>query len=132
MFGILSSNIKLMVYLAVISLGIAVYLHYIGVVKDRNAAIQRAKVLEQQIVLLEDANKQNLLTIENLISEKQLINDSLNNLEKSNSKDKQTISKLQKKLKDFQKDPKNQVELSPVLKDTLMQIENERKNRSKK
>lgn len=121
-----------MVYLAVISLGIAVYLHYIGVVKDRNAAIQRAKVLEQQIVLLEDANKQNLLTIENLISEKQLINDSLNNLEKSNSKDKQTISKLQKKLKDFQKDPKNQVELSPVLKDTLMQIENERKNRSKK
>ena len=121
-----------MVYLAVISLGIAAYLHYSGVVKDRNAAIQRAKVLEQQIVLLEDANKQNLLTIENLISEKQLINDSLNNLEKLNSKDKQTISKLQKKLKDFQKDPKNQVELSPVLKDTLTQIENERKNRSKK
>lgn len=132
MFGILSSNIKLIAYLAVISIGITAYLHYNSIVKDRNAAIQRAKVLEQQIVLLEDANKQNLLTIENLISEKQLINDSLNNLEKSNSKDKQTISKLQKKLKDFQKDPKNQVELSPVLKDTLTQIENERKNRSKK
>lgn len=129
MLSFFSSKIKLMVGIAAIAFVIAAMLYVSSLKSEKNKALLKAEELQSQVILLQNANKQNLATIENLLDEKQLIEQTILSLEAGNKKDRKTISSLQKKLKDFEKDPANKVELSPVLKDTITNIEKEREKR---
>lgn len=129
MLSFFSSKLKLMVGFAAIAFVIAAYLYAQFLIAQKNNALLKVEELQSQVALLQDVNTQNLVTINQLLDEKVLVEQANANLEAANKKDRKTISSLQKKLKDFEKDPANKVQLSPVLKDTIASIEKERAKR---
>lgn len=118
-----------MVGVAAIAFVIAAYLYAQSLILQKDQALVKVEELKNQVALLQDVNAQNLVTINQLLDEKVLVEKANANLEAANKKDRKTISSLQKKLKDFEKDPANKVQLSPVLKDTIANIEKERAKR---
>lgn len=129
MLSFFSLKIKLMVGVAAIAFVIAAYLYAQSLILQKDQALVKVEELKNQVALLQDINTQNLVTINQLLDEKVLVEKANVNLEATNKKDRKTISSLQKKLKDFEKDPANKVQLSPVLKDTIASIEKERAKR---
>ena len=92
-------------------------------VNQRNeAAAQRDKVIE--------INKLSARTIELMLQEKEDIERSLLLLEDDKKKNQQTISSLSAKIKNQSNNPANKVELSPVLKMTVDEIQKQRLVRS--
>ena len=75
------------------------------------------------------ANKENEATIDALQLEKALINESLKSLEEARRRDSQVIGTLSATIRAQAANPANQVPLSPVLKDTVREIQQQRQRR---
>lgn len=75
------------------------------------------------------ANKENEATIDALQLEKALINESLKSLEEARRRDSQVIGTLSATIRAQAANPANQVPLSPVLKDTVREIQQQRQQR---
>ena len=77
-----------------------------------------------------NANRTNLETIDQLMLEKMAIEKSLSQLESDRRRNQQLINNLSASIRAMAADPANQVELSPVLKQTVESIQRQRQERS--
>lgn len=84
------------------------------------------QVLVSNIESLKSANVTNSVTIQKLIEERSDAQEAINNLASLKAKDKKTIAALNKRLSDMLKDPKNDGILSPALRETIRDIQNNR------
>lgn len=76
------------------------------------------------------ANATNLETIDQLLSDKLAIEQSLSRLEADRRRNQQLINNLSTTIRSMATDPANQVELSPVLKQTVDAIQRQRQERN--
>ncbi len=97
--------------------------------KDKIEAVTARDQALQNLAVALDANKSNQETIDQLQIEKISIQETLANLERNRQRDAKIISSLSAAIKDQSKDPANQVQLSPVLKAVIAQIQAERTKR---
>lgn len=86
-----------------------------------------AAMARDKAVAVNDAN---LKTIQQMNQEKELIQTSLNNLEEQRKKDSVNIGKLSDIISRGKSNPANQVGLSPVVQDVILQIQNDRAARA--
>jgi chromosome segregation ATPase len=82
------------------------------------------------LVVVENANTQNLTTIGHLQEEKRLLDAVAADLAAKSKQNQRTIDTLFKTIRSFKDDPASQAPLSPVLKATVEQIQVERAARA--
>jgi hypothetical protein len=115
----------------------ATVMGYVGYVKHqahsaRQEAIAAAAERDQakaNLKIVEDTNRENVQTIERLKNEKQLVDDTTERLKQAQKRDKQTIDRLASAILEGSEVPENKVELSPVLRSTVRDIQNDREKR---
>lgn len=100
--------------------------------RDLEVAVLEKNNALAAVSVLEKANAENVKTIEMLITEKQLADSIALQLKEELAKDKKKIQQLQKTIKNHSANPANKVGISPVMKDVVNQIQEQRKLRSKK
>lgn len=88
------------------------------------------KTANDNLNLAIEANKTNQGTIDQLQLEKRSVELALKNLEDARRRDAAVINTLSATIREQAKDPANQVTLSPVLKQTVAQIQAERARRA--
>jgi len=99
-----------------------------GQLQEANAnLLAQIEGLQNSIALLTEANDQNLKTIEKLKKERADATTAIASLANSTANNKKLIAALQAKLKELLKDPKNDGPVSPILRETVEQIQKNRK-----
>jgi adenylosuccinate lyase len=89
------------------------------------------KTLRDNLVLVEEANKSNLLTIRRLQGDRKRAETAVQELKAVNEQDRKQLAELSDIISKQKDLPENQAALSPVLVDTLRRIEEERARRGR-
>lgn len=101
--------------------------------KERDALVVNNKIYKENNDILKDGNSKlviacnnNELTIQKLVTERKDAQRAIDVLSATSALDKQVISKLNVRLADLMKDPKNDGIVSPDLRETVRDIQNSR------
>jgi hypothetical protein len=139
------SQVKLAVGAVVVAVaaiaisGTVYYIHHlkteiITLEADKNTLEVNNKILQENNIVLKDnaikfssANETNLGTVKSLLSERAASQKVINDLAVAAQNDKKVITGLNGKIDEMLKDPKNDGIVSPVLRETVRSIQNNRR-----
>lgn len=97
-------------------------------IESENSSLKsNVLTLKANVASLQEVNKQNQVTIEKLLAERQDSKKAIENLAQKTASDKASIEMMSARIKELLSDPKNNGELAPVLRETINNVQKMRK-----